>query len=192
MKGTDPGFTRALTATITALLLTSLFLSGTVIAAQETHTADSASNSNTETARMPESVIITGQQSIRNLEIQFSNAEDFMYDMFNELNDDRRYDVHCYKEAPTGTKISQRICKPQFLIDSTTNNAKASLAEMQGMSAVRVTPVHSELQYRYPILEEKMAMLAREHPEFNDAIIHRYELSEELRLRKSTSLQVSE
>lgn len=192
MEGFRLNFLKPNTTQLAAMTFCYLLLPGTALSAQETRVTDSATTENTEISRMPESVIITGQQSIRDLEIQFSNAEDIMYDMFNELNDDNRYDVHCNMERRTGTTIAQRSCKPQFLIDSTTNNAKAFIAEAQGMTAVRVPPVQSELQYRYPILEEKMKTMAIEHPEFSDAIMKRYELSEELRLRKSTSLQMSE
>ena len=45
----------------------------------------------------------------------FALAQDRMFGLFNELNDDDRYDIECTVETVTGSLISQRVCQPEFL-----------------------------------------------------------------------------
>jgi hypothetical protein len=41
-------------------------------------------------------------------------AEDRFYALYNELNKDDEFDVHCAKEAPLGTRLRKRTCEPVF------------------------------------------------------------------------------
>ncbi len=135
----------------------------------------------------PEERIVTGQQSLTQLQRQIDQAQDRMFGMFNELNDDDRYDIHCRKERRTGTILSQRVCKPGFLRNSTSLNANAYLATLQGGAAVSSPDPQAESGYHYPILREKMNALAGQNPEFAEAVAKHYELSEELKRRTSAA-----
>jgi len=42
-------------------------------------------------------------------------AEEALYKVFNSLNSDDDFDIHCYMEAPTGSKLKVRVCKTQKL-----------------------------------------------------------------------------
>ncbi len=39
------------------------------------------------------------------------DLENRFYDLYNQLNKDDEFDVHCRKEARLGTRIASRICK---------------------------------------------------------------------------------
>jgi hypothetical protein len=41
-------------------------------------------------------------------------AEDRFYALYNELNKNDDYDVHCTNEAPLGTRLKKRICRVEF------------------------------------------------------------------------------
>jgi len=51
-------------------------------------------------------------------------AEENVYTVFNLLNSDDEYDVHRYREAPVGSHIKRRVCRPNFENDATENAAK--------------------------------------------------------------------
>ena len=36
------------------------------------------------------------------------------YDIFNDLNSDDDFEVHCRDEGRTGTRSTQRVCRPRF------------------------------------------------------------------------------
>lgn len=136
--------------------------------------------------RLPEEVIVTGQRLFRDLERRIREAEDHMYALYNDLNDDDRYDFHCRWDQPTGTRIRVRNCRPQFLIQATTEEATNFLQTQQGFMGNGALPVVSVLEYHTPILEEKLKGFISENDELFDAVVHHHELREELKARRST------
>lgn len=140
---------------------------------------------NVRAERLPEEITVTGQKMFRVLDQQIRAAEDAMYNIFNDINDDDRYDIHCIDEAPLGTRIKQRVCKPGFVIDSETLNAQDYIAKAQGFASANPPPVQAEIAFGYPVLEEKMKDAVRENPDLLEAVTRHYELREELKNRKS-------
>lgn len=147
---------------------------------------------------LPEEVIITGNQPLKQLKRQIEQAQDQMFGLFNELNDDDRYDIKCREEKPLGTRISQRVCRPVFLSSSMEQNGKAFLQGVQNMSGiiapdgqgagvVSTMPPQAEIVYRYPILKEKMTALVEQNSAFADSVAKHHELLEEYRKRTSSS-----
>ena len=61
-----------------------------------------------------EEIIVYGQRSLLEFRLDLYRAEVNFYDLFNSLNSDDEYDVHCYREAPTGSHIRRRICRANF------------------------------------------------------------------------------
>jgi len=150
-----------------------------------------AAQTNAATEQRPEEITITGIKSIRALEQQIWTAEDHMFGLFNALNDDHRFDIHCARETRTGTLVSQRVCKPEFMHDAMGKTAQADLADMRGEGAVRVAPVQSVLELQYPQLKEKMQELARKNPELQKDFADYYLLREELNKRLSSGAEAS-
>ena len=145
----------------------------------------------------PEEIIVTGEQTLTQLQIKIELAQDRMFGLFNELNDDDRYDIQCTVETRTGTLISQRVCLPEFLRKAIEVEARAFLAGVQGTneeggvsgtSAAHTAPPQSEINYRYPILKEKMNTLVGENAEFAEAVAEHHELIEEMERRTSSSI----
>jgi hypothetical protein len=144
----------------------------------------------------PEEIIVVGQQSLTQLKVEIELAQDRMFGLFNELNDDDRYDIHCFGETRTGTLIGERECKPVFLRNSMSQYGKAYLAGVQGMSAfvgeqgmanvVAMEP-QAAINHGYPILQEKMTALVEQNPEFAESVAKHHELIEEYDQRTSSA-----
>lgn len=135
---------------------------------------------------LPEEITVTGQKLFIVLKQQIEEAEDHMYGLFNDMNEDDRYDIHCTWEAPLGTRIRQRVCRPEFVANADRAVAQDFLAQVQGFTTTNPPPVQAEMGFHYPILEEKLKEALVESPEFADAVIRHYELREELARRTAT------
>ena len=111
-----------------------------------------------------EEIVVRGYKPLINLKLEMYEAEEALYDIFNSLNSDDDYDIHCYKEAPTGSKLPRRVCK--------TEKMGKILAE-QTQKMMRGEP------YVFPTIEinrmnehmlAEMTELASTHPEYLKAL----------------------
>jgi hypothetical protein len=151
-----------------------------------------------EATEAPEEIIVTGRKSLGQLRLEIEFAQDRMFGLFNELNGDERYDIHCDAIQPLGTRISQRECIPEFLRMAKERSAKAYIAGIQSGSSIMlsdangsfsmsVLPPQAEIEYRYPLLREKMNGLIMQNPEFAEAVGEHHRLTQELERRTSSS-----
>ncbi|MCC6202930.1 MAG: hypothetical protein IT494_07980 [Gammaproteobacteria bacterium] len=147
-----------------------LFLCATLGSAQPT-----APTAAPAVAEDIEEIVIVGQRTLSTLRRQMEDAELRVYDVFNGLNDDRRYDIHCQQVAPIGSNIKRRRCAPQFADDAERDEA---LAFLEGHPVIPAAQVIAEQNGK---LRERMAALAREHPEFLEALKEHYEASIQLK-----------
>lgn len=145
----------------------------------------------------PEEIVVTGRQ-LRRLRIEIERAQDRMFGLFNELNDDNRYDIRCREEKAIGTLISQRMCKPEFLRAAMEQNAKAFVAGVQSFSSLMLVdangsisfsslPPQAVINHQYPILAEKMNALVQQNPEFAESVAKHHELQEAYKRQTSSS-----
>jgi hypothetical protein len=86
-------------------------------------------------------------------------AEDQFFARFNELNTDDDFDVHCTMEAPTGTRLKQRVCRVQFYEKAQAEEAQALL---RGEFAPPADLVAVERSAEY---EKKALAVINAHPE---------------------------
>jgi len=166
-----------------AALVLLISLDGLVQAAEPP--AVEAETSSPSTA-LPEEITVTGQKLFRVLQQQIEEAEDLMYGLFNDFNDDDRYDIHCASEASIGTRIRQRVCRPEFVARAERAVAQDFLAQSQGFTSTNPPPVQAEMGLHYPVLEEKLREAVSESLEFRNAVIRHHELREELQQRFGT------
>jgi hypothetical protein len=118
-----------------------------------------------ESSEAIEEIVVRGNKSLVNLKLEVYEAEEVLYGLFNSLNVDDDFDIHCYMEASTGSHIKQRICRTQKI-------GKLISEETQKMA--RGEP------YIYPAAEIKemnermlveMTKMASDHPEYFKALI---------------------
>jgi hypothetical protein len=119
-------------------------------------------------------ITVMGARSLALMRAEVAEAEQAVYDMFNELNDDDDYDIICKKETRIGSQIPRRVCLVRMyrerLAELTVDETQDSLLIVGTMTNSRK---HQE------ILIEKMRALAKEHPELLDALRERYRLEAE-------------
>lgn len=134
-----------------------------------------------------EEITVIGQKLISSLRVQIIKAEDHAFEIFNTLNDDDEYDVHCRMEARTGTLLKKRMCLPNFYHKATADEAIVHLGYIGVLNYTPAVPsARNVFAVKYPIFKSKVKKLALEHPELLDAVQELFELNEELKSVRNT------
>ncbi len=113
-----------------------------------------------------EEIVVYGNKSLVQLRLEYYKTEDVVFEVFNSLNSDDEFDIHCYKEAPTGSRIKKRVCKTNYVRDLT---AEATRRWRQGLTISYIHPV-AKIQQKDKILIEEMEALVVERPELLKAL----------------------
>jgi len=123
-------------------------------------------------AEIIDEVTVLGVRELADLRAEVVEAEDAVYAVFNDLNDDDRYDIICKKETRIGSQIPKRVCQARLYRD-------AVAAEAEGVVDGEIMPGMKVNSAKHnAILREKMAALANKHPDLLAALKNRLELSE--------------
>ena len=131
----------------------------------------SAQDTDAETVVVDETideVTVMGVRSLALLRAEVIEAEEVVYNLFNELNDDDDYDIICKKETRIGSQMPQRICLARMYreaVADATNDDDGVIITVGNMTR---SSKHQE------ILMDKMRALAIEHPELLVALKERY------------------
>ena len=111
-----------------------------------------------------EEIVVYGEKSLVHLRHEVHRAEDRVFDVFNTLNSDDEYDIHCYREAPIGSHIHRRVCRANFVSKATAAEARALLLRLPNPIA------SATIQKKTERLLEEMEALAKERPELLNAL----------------------
>ena len=106
-----------------------------------------------------EEIIVYGQRSLTELRLKMFWAEEEFYDLFNSLNSDDEYDVHCYREKPTGSHIRRRICRANYEDGITADDATSAALRLGAGSRIAL------IRYKERLLDREMESLLSEHSE---------------------------
>lgn len=119
-----------------------------------------------------------------------------VYEVFNELNGDDAFDVHCRSEAATGRRMPRQVCRPRFRDDISSASAAAfqrTLKETCGSASqecifandfaasVGLSRAQAEEAREGPmqqLFEREFERVMLEHPELQQAILD-YEAAEQ-------------
>lgn len=126
-----------------------------------------AQNSKTVEDTMEE-VTVIGDKSLVQLEKEFVSAEDRFFELFNELNDDWKYDVVCRDETPTTSHLKRRTCRTRHQMKLWEEAGKSRLPMQRGnidAGAWASTGLFDQE------MRDKIAEIAKENPDFLDALI---------------------
>ena len=93
--------------------------------------------------------------------------EDF-YAIYNEMNDEKEYDVRCFYETPTGSRIKNHICRANFI-----TNAYSASAVRKRSNANRRANADDDPQIaaKKAVFEEKLQSYIGENPELQNAFV---------------------
>jgi hypothetical protein len=121
-----------------------------------------------------EEIVVLGTKSLIDLTREMYKAEEALYDLFNSLNSNDEFDILCYKEAPTGSHIKQRICRTKKLGDIL---AEATQESLHVGSYIFPTLEIKKMNER---MLAEMTEIASDHPEYVNALITYTEARETL------------
>ena len=114
-----------------------------------------------------EEIKALGARSLALMRWQLIEAENQVFDLFNELNEDDGYDIICKNETRVGSQLPKRVCQARMYREEV---SMATIGEDLGL-----LPVSNMTQNRkhQQILIEKMRELAAEHPKLLEALKNR-------------------
>lgn len=141
----------------------SIFLSLAAIA------QDQDAEATAETEEIDE-IIVLGARSLTLLRQEVIVAEDKFFDIYNQLNEDDKYDIVCETRKPLGTRISVRECKAQFVRDAEYEAIQDALQFTNSVANVTAQPVRAATR-DYEILDEKLKAFAVSSPELQEALM---------------------
>lgn len=133
----------------------------------------------------PEEVIVTGKRDQLALRTRLLQQEKAAYDVFNQFNDDRNFDIHCSMHQPTGSRLEIQVCEPEFEIQAKRTHARHYFENMRDMlnqfaagaqvPAERTPPVYipqeAVIASQQKAYRNKLKQIAEEHPEFLEALV---------------------
>jgi hypothetical protein len=176
-----------------ALILLSLVVSGGEAALAQ---GDSAARARPDIAapqETPEEVIVRGRR-LADFRVEVELARERAYDIFNEINGDDDFDVHCVLEERTGTRMRGQVCRAQFEGRISSRAAKEYMSALKWVCPLGVTQdcifseassgaisraqgVEGEALNKRKELNQKIVRLANEDPRFGQAILDFYDAS---------------
>lgn len=133
-----------------------------------------------------EEITVTGQRTMIALRMQISDAEDHLYELFNELNTDDRYDVHCVQVDRYFSHTKQKQCRVGYERDALKAEADYITATVTGMPAPALIPRSVVIAAELPNYQAKMRELVVQNPDLLDAVIKHAQLVEELDKQQKT------
>jgi len=113
-------------------------------------------------------IIVYG--SVAQLRHQLLKARDEMFARFNDINSDDRFDIHCYSEAPTGSRIERERCVSNSWREQDRNIGQSWLAQARGETGLPPEYFMGEQAIMADKLRDEWRRLANEDPELADAM----------------------
>lgn len=132
---------------------------------------------------------VSPEESLVNLRLELQAAERNVYDIFNRLNDEDRFTIHCSINAPTGSNLKLQTCQVQFEIEAQRVHGRAYFENMRDFydeftepntSQTAHIPQEALIAYHQRAYREKMRTIAEEHPEFLEAVVRYTSIKERL------------
>ena len=165
-----------------------------VLAGFCTHTAMAQIDRNAESDTTPpaeaetiEEVTVIGQRTLTSIRMQIDRASERIFELYNELNTDDLYDIHCRSAAPTGSHITRKVCSPVYF-----ELAEADATQVSLGGGVGTGLFYGRLAQHNPIMEQKWKDVVNNNPEIVEAIVEHFELTEELKESRKAYFGTSE
>lgn len=137
-----------------------------------------------DTASLPEEVEVIGQRQLFRLEEQLIEVEDAVYALYNELNTDDLYDVHCEWVEPLGTNMKHRVCRPGFIRAAEYSRGQEFMSGLTGMGYTTGTSVELENERHNPILKRKLEEAVKASPALTELMMQHQDLKTTIAERK--------
>jgi len=133
-------------------------------------------------------VVVTGDRTLSGAHKAMIEAEDRFYSRWNDLNEDRNFDIRCHREIPHDawhhSRITRRVCQPAFLEDMAEMAGQETTLAIQGgmtagVGAVMMPSTNPAfvLSMQVEMRKRTLALLERD-PELKRALIERARLEQ--------------
>ena len=132
-----------------------------------------------------EEIVVKAPMSLSKLRREIGKAEDAMFDLYNELNDDDQFDINCRYVKRWQSVIRERVCSPNFLVtaqEEEVNNFISTLPEAVGTQKGGAGV--NAMNYNNALLKDKMDRIYRQHPEFKQALDNLNSMKQEYEERR--------
>lgn len=100
--------------------------------------------------------------SVGELRRELLRAQDDVFARFNEINSDDKFDIHCYSEAPTGSRIQVRRCMSNSWREQDRNIGQAMLLQMRGEAGPPPEQFRGEQERMQRRLVDEVSQLANQ------------------------------
>jgi hypothetical protein len=87
------------------------------------------------------------------------------------LNSDDDFDIHCYREAETGSHIKRRVCKANYLRRLEAEATKQQMLSLQATGAGLYLEPVVEIRKMDKKFQEEVEKLAIANPELLEALV---------------------
>lgn len=121
-----------------------------------------------------EEITVYGEKTVPVIKAQIMRADRKMYGLWNEMNTDRRFDVHCRLEGVYASRRKERICLPAFE-HGVLEESWDDLSSWTGAGRPE-----AEIRENREIMRKKMIEFAEQNPALHAAIIERAQLQRDL------------
>ena len=125
---------------------------------------------------------LVAKKSLSELRSDYFEKEEAFYKLFNQLNEDRDYDVRCYYERRTGTRIKNHVCRAKFVSDAFSSHAARSGGNRMNNAATQDSD--PEFVRKSEIFENKLTTAVSSSPELQLALVSLNEAREQFVARQ--------
>jgi hypothetical protein len=87
--------------------------------------------------------IVVTRQRLSSMRREIERAQEDLYKLFNANTSDHQLDMHCHQEMPTGSRVSRRVCRPQFIDNATAQGAWDLMSYLYSQCQAPPCPVAS-------------------------------------------------
>lgn len=115
-----------------------------------------------------ENIVVIGQKSMASLRRDVFRSEEGFYALYNKLNDDNEYDVRCFYEALTGTRVKNHVCRAKFVTNAYAKHAARNRGDLTRVANQDANPAIAEKSAKF---EEKLETLIAANPELQAALV---------------------
>jgi hypothetical protein len=127
-------------------------------------------------------VIVRGRPPPQ-LRVEIERVEDAVYERFNALNSNDDFDIQCWTDAPTGSRMPVRACLPQFALTAERRIGQDIVRSLQPATAgygVNAGLHLMRMDQKGAALLAEMQRLARQDEELLRSLVRLAELKEVL------------
>ena len=97
----------------------------------------------------------------------FQSEEDF-YEIYNELNDNKEYNVRCRYETPTGTRIKNHVCRARYVTKAFSAHAARNRSDISRVANQDSNPAMAAKTAKF---QENLETLLAANPDLQAALI---------------------